>query len=77
VQLPDGRLGLVKSNQADAATEIRKHTVKNEQPVFDQPYSVAARKIILKAGDVVSILAAFNEFYFIRTRTDVTGWISK
>jgi peptidoglycan LD-endopeptidase LytH len=77
VQLPDGKLGLVKSSQADAATELRKHTVKIEQPVYDQPYTLAARKIILKAGDVVSILAAFNEFYFIRTSAGITGWVAK
>lgn len=77
VRLPDGTAGLVKSNQASDPTEIRKHTVKNEQPVFDLPDADAARKIILKAGEVVSILAAFNDFYFVRAGADITGWIVK
>lgn len=77
VLLPDGRQGLVKSNQADAATELRKLTLKNEQAVYDVPDSLAARKVILKAGDVVSILAAFNDYYFVRTQADMTGWINK
>lgn len=77
VMLPDGRQGLVKSSQADAATELRKLALKNEQAVYDAPDSVAARKIVLKAGDVVSILAIFNEYYFVRTQADVTGWINK
>jgi peptidoglycan LD-endopeptidase LytH len=77
VVLPDGREGLVKSDQADAATELRRLTLKNEQPVYDAPDSLAARKVILKAGDVVSILAAFNDYHFVRTQADITGWIYK
>ncbi|HYC30254.1 MAG TPA: peptidoglycan DD-metalloendopeptidase family protein, partial [Chitinophagaceae bacterium] len=49
VILPDGTPGLVKSSQADAATELRKLTLKREQAVYDMPDNVAARKVILKA----------------------------
>jgi peptidoglycan LD-endopeptidase LytH len=77
VMLPDGRQGLVKSNHADAATELRKLSLKTSQPVYDAPDSLAARKVILKAGDVVSILAAFNDYYYVRTQADITGWINK
>jgi len=77
VMLPDGTQGLVKSNQADATTELRKLALKREQAVYDMPDSIAARKIILKAGDVVSILAAFNDYYYVQTQADVSGWISK
>ena len=77
VMLPDGTQGIVKSSEANAATELRKLTLKNEQPVYDMPDSTAARKKILKAGDVVGILAAFNNYYYVRTQADVTGWISK
>ena len=77
VNLPDGRQGLVKSSEADAATELRKLTMKGGQPLFEAPDTLAARKIILKAGDVVSVLAAFNEYYFVRTQADINGWIPK
>ena len=41
------------------------------------PDSAAARKATIKAGNAVSILAAFNDYYYIRTEADVTGWVVK
>ncbi len=77
VTLPDRREGFVKSSQADAVTELRKLIVKQQQPVYDLPDTLAARKTIVKSGDAVSILAAFNDYYFVRTQADITGWIIK
>jgi peptidoglycan LD-endopeptidase LytH len=77
VNLPDGRRGLVKSNQTDPANELRKLTAKSGQAVYEQPDTLSARKQILKAGDVLSILAAFNDYYYVRTQADITGWIRK
>lgn len=77
VRLPDGRAGLVKSSQADALTELRKLSWKQDKPVYDMPDSLAARKTIVKAGNAVSILAAFNDYYYIRTPADITGWVVK
>ncbi|HEY0679288.1 MAG TPA: M23 family metallopeptidase [Chitinophagaceae bacterium] len=77
VHLPDGTKGLVRSNEAANATEIRKQVIKSEQPVFDAPDSLAPRKKMIKAGEAVSILAAFNDYYFVRTEPDITGWIRK
>lgn len=77
VSLPDGRQGLIKSSQADALKEIRKLSWKDDRFVFDMPDSTAARKTTIKAGNAVSILAAFNEYYYIRTQADVTGWVVK
>lgn len=77
VRLPDGRSGLVKSNQSNALSELRKYTPKQEVPVYDRPDSTAARKAIIKAGNALSVLAAFDNYYFIRTEADMTGWIPK
>jgi murein DD-endopeptidase MepM/ murein hydrolase activator NlpD/SH3-like domain-containing protein len=77
VRLPDGRQGLVKSADANALSVIRRLTVKQETGVYDMPDSAAARKQILKAGNAVNILAAFNNYYFVRTEADITGWILK
>ena len=76
IRLPDGRLGLVKSNQADALTELRKLSWKQDRQVYDMPDSVAARMTTVKAGNAVSVLAAFNDYYYIRT-AEVTGWMLK
>ncbi len=77
IRLPDGRMGLIKSNQADALTEQRKLSWKEDRFVYDMPDSLAARKTIVKAGNTVSILAAFNDYYYIRTQADVTGWVGR
>lgn len=77
IRLPDGRPGWIRSNQADALTELRKLNWKEARGVYDMPDSLAARKTILKAGDAVSILAAFNNYYYVRTSSDVTGWVPK
>ncbi|HYF32576.1 MAG TPA: M23 family metallopeptidase [Chitinophagaceae bacterium] len=77
IRLPDGRLGLLKSNQADALTEIRKLSWKEDREVFDMPDSLAARKTTIKGGTAISVLAAFNDYYYIRTPADVVGWIKK
>lgn len=75
VRLPDGTQGLVKSAQAAPLNVIRKIKLKEETGVYDAPHSQAARKQIMKAGNDVNILAAFNDYYFVRTGTDITGWI--
>ena len=77
IRLPDGRLGLIKSNQAEALTELRKLSWKNDKEVYDTPDSLAARKTTIKAGNTVRILAAFNDYYYIRTEADVTGWVNR
>ncbi|MGB8192483.1 MAG: M23 family metallopeptidase [Chitinophagaceae bacterium] len=77
VRLPDGRQGLIKSNQSNALTELRKYIPKQELAVYDRPDTLAARKIIIKAGNALSVLAAFNNYYFVRTEADLTGWILK
>jgi peptidoglycan LD-endopeptidase LytH len=77
VRLPDGRQGLVKSAQANPLKVIRKLAVKQETGVYDMPDSMAARKEIVKAGNAVNILAAFNDYYFVRTEAGITGWILK
>jgi len=77
VSLPGGVGGLIKSNETDVISSLRKLTLKDERAVYDLPDTAAARKQILKAGDAVSILAAFNNYYYIRTNADVAGWILK
>ena len=77
IRLPDGRLGLIKSNQADGLTELRKLSWKEDRFVYDLPDSLAARKTTIKAGNAVSVLAAFSDYYYIRTQADVTGWVER
>lgn len=77
VRLPDGRQGLVKSADTRLLNVIRKLTLKQETGVYDVPDSLAARKQVLNSGNAVNILATFNNYYFVRTEADVTGWIVK
>ncbi|MCW3107919.1 MAG: hypothetical protein JWQ09_2425, partial [Segetibacter sp.] len=77
VSLPDGAKGfLASSNVAIARTPVKKVNLKNAQPLLDEPDILAAKKTILAAGQPVSILAAYKDFYFINHNKE-EGWVSK
>lgn len=78
VSLPDRRNGYIRSAVlTETDKPIRNYLVKASLPVLDQPDSLAAKKISIPAGETVDILGQFNDYYFISTVNDVTGWIRK
>ncbi|MBC7827696.1 MAG: M23 family metallopeptidase [Chitinophagaceae bacterium] len=78
VSLPDGRLGFIKNSIInEAGKPFRTFTLKTSLNLLDKPDSLGAKKTIIPAGENVGILGNFNNYYFIETRQDVTGWITK
>jgi peptidoglycan LD-endopeptidase LytH len=77
VSLPDGTKGFIASSNVTAATSpIRKTNIKASQPLYDEPLAEAAKKTMLAAGQPVSILAAYKDYYFVNNNNEV-GWVPK
>ncbi len=78
IALPDGQQGFVSSTETHELREpLRRLTLRSELPVFDQPDSAAPRKAILPAGRPLEVLAAYKNYYFVRTRDSLWGWVTK
>lgn len=74
--LPDGTYGYITSRDVTRAETLRKLTLKQQQALFDAPDSVnAARKILLPAGEKVSVKGSFRNYYLVTDDEDNTGWI--
>ena len=79
VALPDGKIGFINSKALRQTIKpLRKLTIKIAQEnVYDQPDSLAAIKINLKAGQTVSVLGNFNNYQLISDENAQVGWIVK
>lgn len=78
VSLPDGKKGFIAgANVTPVSVPVRKARIKSAQPLLDEPADFAARKTILPAGETVSILAVYKDFYFISNAGNTLGWLSK
>lgn len=77
VTLPNGQKGYIQSGATSSINDpLRKVTVAAPQPVFDAPTTTAARKVMLDHGDAITVLATFNDYYYISGK-DEEGWIPK
>lgn len=77
VLLPGGEQGFIAAGNVSIATNpIKKAGLKNGQALLDAPDSAALHKMILAAGQLVSILASYKDFYFVEHDND-RGWIPK
>ena len=78
VRLPNGKLGFLKSGSvSDIGKPLKNLAVKNGAPLLDRPDSLAAKKSYIPPGESVSILGNFEQYYFVRTAEDTTGWLTK
>lgn len=78
VSLPDGREGFAaSSNVSPISSPVRNASLKDRQPLLDEPAISAAKKTTLAAGQPIDILAAYKDFYFIKDSKREEGWISK
>lgn len=76
VRLPDGLAGFVRSNVInDLDQPVRRIRLTTEEVVFERPDSLAAKKTSIPAGEPVDILGTFQDFQFIKTSTNITGWL--
>jgi len=77
VSLPGGQQGFLPDEiVTDASSAIRKVNLKSVEPLLDEPNILAAKKTILPVGGKVSVLASYNDFYFV-TDEKQEGWIPK
>lgn len=78
VQTPDGQTGYIQSAQTSTLnTPVRKLNLTDNAPLLDLPDTNAAKKASLPAGKTVSVVAAYREFYYVRTAEELEGWIAK
>ena len=78
VSLPDGQEGFVASTNVSSATSpVKNISLKNEQPLLDEPSFTAAKKTMLRAGEQISILAGYKDFYYIKDNKTEEGWLAK
>ncbi|MFW0716055.1 peptidoglycan DD-metalloendopeptidase family protein [Pedobacter sp. N23S346] len=78
-ELPDGNIGFINSRElVQVAKPLRKLKIRlTQEKVYDQPDSLAAVKINLKAGQTVSLLGNFNNYQLISDENSQVGWIVK
>lgn len=76
VRLPDGRSGFVNSQSVNpVSTPIKRVTLAEEKPLYDNPDERAARKARLSSGTLVSVLGNFGDFLFVKAGEN-SGWIN-
>lgn len=78
-QLPDGQIGFIQSNELTQTSKpLRKIKLNSfQEKVYDQPDSLAAVKINLKAGQIVNQLGSFGNYQLISDENLQIGWVIK
>jgi SH3-like domain-containing protein len=78
VSLPNGQKGFVAgSNVSAVSLPLRNATVKNKEPLLDNPNNLAAKKTTLVPDEPVNIIAAYKDFYYVKNNKEEEGWVSK
>ena len=76
VSLPEGGKGYIKSSAIAQLNAIQRITLDKNEAVFESPDSLAPRKKILPAAVQLPVVAAYNNFYYVRDK-NIEGWIKK
>lgn len=79
VELPDGKFSYIANNKLNETTKPLRTLKVNvaEQALFDNPEPTAAVKSILKNGDVVSVIGAFENYQLVVNENNILGWMLK
>ena len=78
VRLPNNQQGFIKTNSLQEIEKpVRSIAIKETLSLLDLPDSLAAKKTTIIPGETVDILAHYADYYFIKTRQNITGWIIK
>ena len=73
---PDGRIGFVNAGAVvSVENPLDRFAIKADKPLLDQPNANAARKLLLKRGEQVQLLAGFDAFHFVSDKENNRGWI--
>lgn len=79
VELPDGKFSYIANNKLNEVTKPLRTFKVNvaEQALFDNPEPTAAVKSILKNGDVVGVIGAFENYQLVVNENNIVGWMLK
>jgi len=78
ISLPNGQRGFIRhTGLSEIDRPVRTFLLKTTVPLFDKPDTLAPKKTSIPTGETVSILGNFANHYLVRTRENITGWITK
>lgn len=79
VELPDGKFSYIANNKLNETTKPLRTLKVNvaEQALFDNPEPTAAVKSVLKNGEVVSVIGAFENYQLVVNENNIVGWMLK
>jgi len=76
VLLPDNRTGYVFADSVESSSETLEHqTTSFSQNIIEAPRADAATIESIDAGEKFSVLAKFEEFWFVKTQQGSRGWL--
>lgn len=76
VFLPDAQSGYISASAvASLEKPLRSRKLAVASAVWEIPDTLAARKAMLAAGETVTVLAQYRDFYFVRHNGGEEGWI--
>ena len=77
VFLPDGNIGNIASSAVtDLLKPIRNSKLLLNQDLLEAPNETSPKKNIVNAGESVSVLASYGNYYYVSFK-DEKGWLSK
>ena len=78
VSLPNGRPGFIRNTAlGEIERPVRNISLKSTIPLLEKPDSLAPKKTSIPTGETVDILGNFENYYLVKTRENLTGWIVK
>ncbi|WP_207514297.1 M23 family metallopeptidase [Longitalea luteola] len=75
VQLPDSTIGFI-AGASITSDPLDKQRFSQVQPLLNRPDSNAAVKMPLPAGNTITLLGTYKDYYFVEWQ-DTQGWIRK
>lgn len=76
VKFPSGLTGFLKTSSIEPLDEpLRTLGVTDSMLLFERPDSLSPKKASIPKGQSLEILALSENFRFVRTRQNLTGWI--
>lgn len=77
VQLPDGNMGYIRSDQAvPTAESLENQSQLNLLSLKSAPHEAALTKEAVKPGEEFAILGEYHGYWFVRIEDGQTGWMA-
>jgi peptidoglycan LD-endopeptidase LytH len=75
IMLPDSSFASIPLSKVEKAGRIKSSNLKDSTFIYEGPGLTSVRKVMLHAGDHVSVWGYFEEFAYIKTEAGTNGWI--